>query len=89
MKIPTTVDAPPQFFGKEMDEVAVLAMVFVVGIMAGKLGYAIVTMYFVSKAYKKFRGGVQENYLMHLMYWWGLYIPSAPSVFNPFIKEIA
>lgn len=89
MRIPATIDAPPQFFGKEMDEIAVLALIFVIGIMAAKLGFAIVAMYFISKLYKKFRGGVQENYLMHLLYWWGIYIPDAPSIFNPFIKEFA
>lgn len=89
MKIPVSIDAAPQLLGKDMDEVAVISLLFMIGIMTGQLVIAFIAIYFISKAYKKFRGGVQEGYLLHLMYWYGISIPKAPSVLNPFIRELS
>ena len=41
MKIPTTVDAPSQLLGKDMDEVAVTSILFMVGILGGQLVAAV------------------------------------------------
>lgn len=89
MLIPDTVDAPPQLLGKDMDEVAVSAMIFVIGIMAGQLTIAVVCLFVVGKLYQKFRSGVQEGFLMHVMYGYGIYIPENGSTVSPFIKELS
>jgi conjugal transfer pilus assembly protein TraL len=89
MKIPPTVDAPPQLLGKDMDEVAVVSLLFMFGIMSGQLLVSVISIFFVSKAYKKFRGGVQEGYLIHMLYWSGIYIPKTPSVINPFVRDLS
>lgn len=89
MKIPGTIDAPPQLLGKDMDEVAVISLLFMIGIMTGELLISLVAIFFVSKAYKKFRGGVQEGYLLHMIYWYGINIPKASSVLNPFVRELS
>ncbi len=89
MKIPTTVDAPSQLLGKDMDEVAVTSILFMVGILGGQLVAAVIAIYFVGKAYKKFRGGVQEGYLVHMIYWYGVNVPTSSSVVNPFVRELS
>jgi conjugal transfer pilus assembly protein TraL len=89
MRIPPTISAPSQLLGKDMDEVAVLALIFMLGILTGQLTISIICLFVVGKLYKKFRGGVQEGYLMHIMYNTGLYIPDNASTINPFIKELS
>jgi conjugal transfer pilus assembly protein TraL len=89
MKIPPHVGAASQLLGKDLDEVAVVAMIFLVGIMTSQLLISIIIMAFVSKAYKKFRGGVQEGYLLHAVYWLGFYVPSSASVINPFARDLS
>lgn len=89
MRIPPTVDAAPQLMGKDMDEVAVVSLIFMSGIILGQLFIAVIAIYIVGKSYKKFRGGVQEGYLMHLLYWIGIFVPKTPSIINPFVRELA
>ena len=78
--IPVDIDLPAQFLGKNIDEVAVLSMVIAMGFLTKMMLLSIVMAYLIGKAYGKLRGQQSNNFLFHLMYWYGLVTGKARSV---------
>ena len=69
--IPRYIDAPPQLFFWEMDELLILAAMFGVGIIVGGLatfGGIFVGLFFV-RLFKRYKYSGLRGQLLHLVHW--------------------
>ena len=71
-KIPRYIDDPPTFLFWDVDEIAVICMCMVVGIITGELTKFIIGGLIVSKTIGKLKKDRSDGYLQHILYWWGI-----------------
>lgn len=70
--IPRYLDNLPQFFWWEADEVAVLALAFMGGLLTRQLTTCIVLGLVVAYVVSKSKTGKSEGFVMHRAYWMGV-----------------
>lgn len=73
VQIPKHVDAPMQMAFWEMDELAPMLGMFVVGIMTNTLTIMLVFMLFATKIYQRYKDNSRRGALMAFLHWNGLY----------------
>jgi len=72
--IPRYIDTQPQFLWWELDEVIVLIMCMMVGIITRQLTYFLIAGFAVTYFLTKLKSGKSDGYIFHWFYW--LSIPS-------------
>lgn len=87
IKLPRHCDEPQQFLIWSADEMAPLAVMFVIGFIMQKVLICTVFGLVFVRTFRKFKDARPEGYLMHLMYWYGLGITKGYSVGNPFRRH--
>lgn len=86
-RMPKSLDGPQQILLWPMDEFAIVAVIFGVGIFVKQLTIAIVVIFAFLKLYRKFRDGRQAGYLLHFLYWLGFSGHETFAVRNPFVRR--
>lgn len=71
-RIPRYIDDPPTILFWDVDEISVICICMVVGIITGELTKFIIGGLIVSKLIGKMKSEKQDGFLQHLLYWWGI-----------------
>lgn len=71
-RIPRYIDDPPTILFWDVDEIAVICICMVVGIITGELTKFIIGGLLVSKVIGKLKDDKSDGYLQHVLYWWGI-----------------
>jgi conjugal transfer pilus assembly protein TraL len=71
-RIPRYIDDPPTILFWDVDEIAVICICMVVGIITGELTKFIIGGLIVSKVIGKLKKDRSDGYLQHILYWWGI-----------------
>lgn len=87
VKIPRTINDPPNVLLWTTDELAPIMIGLIAGIFSGNLLIGLVLGGVVTSLYKRFRDGRPDGYLLHLLYWIGVLPAKARTVKNPFAKQ--
>jgi len=88
VRIPRRIDDPPHLLLWSMDELVPLLFCMVLGVMAGSLGPCLLIGILITRGYRKFRDSKPDGYLLHLLYWVGVFtLSKAKSMKNPFIRK--
>ncbi len=72
VQIPRYIDSQMQMFFWEFDEFILAVALFAVGIVMNSLLVAVILIYFVNKAFRRYKDGSMPGTLMHLAYWVGM-----------------
>lgn len=70
--MPRDVDEPLPFLMFEIDEVIVMVVCLMVGIVTRELTYAIVLSFVVVKMFSRWKAGKLPGVLAHMMFWFGI-----------------
>ena len=82
------IDAPPNLLGFQLDELVIICLAIIVGIISELIIFTLPLGILLCKIYARFRNDRADGYLMHLLYHWGLMPMRGKRVFpNAFIKR--
>ena len=88
MLLPRTIDEPPYFMIWRVDDAMVPFFGLTIGFLVGEVAVLFGLGVLFSFAYRKFREGRPEMWVVHAVYWQGLYPDRGHTLFNPFEREI-
>lgn len=88
IQIPTHLDAPKRLLFWTVDQVVPFAVLFVVGMMAGKLFLGILGGIVLSWMLEKYKNSRSDGLMQHFAYWYGVVPLKGRSAINPFIRRI-
>lgn len=88
IQIPTHLDAPKRMLFWTVDQVVPFAVLFVIGMMAGKLFLGIVGGVILSWMLEKYKNSRSDGLMQHFAYWYGIVPLGGRSAINPFIRRI-
>ena len=71
-KIPRYIDDPPTILFWDVDELAIICICMVVGIITAELTKFIIGGLVVSKLVGKLKKDKSEGYMQLILYWWGI-----------------
>ena len=71
-RIPRYIDDPPTILFWDMDEIAVICICMVVGIITGEVTKFIIGGLVVSKLIGKLKNDKSDGYLQNTLYWSGI-----------------
>jgi len=83
-EIPRHIDDPPQLLLWSADELVPVLLGLVVGIVLDRLLICLGVGAGMVFVYRRFRDNRPDGYLLHLLYWSGLYPSRARGAANPF-----
>ena len=84
---PETVDEPPYVLLWRIDDVAMPVLFVCIGMLSGHaLPFSVVGVVAMF-IYRKHRSGHPEFYVLHLLYWFGVYPARGAAFVNPYIRE--
>lgn len=86
--IPTHLDAPKRLLFWTVDQVIPFALMFTIGMMAGRLFLGIIAGVLFSWGLEKYKGGRSDGLMMHFAYWYGAPVANGRGVINPFARRI-
>lgn len=86
--IPTHLDAPKRLLFWTVDQVIPFSIMFVIGMMAGRLFFGIVCGVAVSWALEKYKNSRSDGLMQHFAYWYGLAPIKGRAAINPFARRI-
>jgi conjugal transfer pilus assembly protein TraL len=86
--IPTHLDAPKRMLFWTVDQVVPFAVLFVIGMMAGKLFLGIVGGVVLSWMLEKYKNSRSDGLMQHFAYWYGIVPLSGRAAINPFHRRI-
>lgn len=86
--IPTHLDAPKRMLFWTVDQVVPFALLFVIGMMAGKLFVGIIGGVTLSWALEKYKNSRSDGLMQHFAYWYGIIPLNGRGMINPFIRRI-
>lgn len=72
VKIPRYIDSQPQILWWELDEIIVLIMCLIVGIITRQLTYFLLGGFVATYFIAKLKTGKSEGYIFHWFYWLGM-----------------
>lgn len=72
VKIPRYIDSQPQILWWELDEIIVLIMCLIVGIITRQLTYFLLGGFVATYFITKLKTGKSEGYFFHWFYWIGM-----------------
>ncbi|MFZ6765063.1 type IV conjugative transfer system protein TraL [Pseudoroseomonas sp. WGS1072] len=84
--LPRTVDEPPYFLLWRIDDLFAPCLLMVVGLMFERMMGGLALGLVLSLVYRRFRDGRPENYVLHAIYWSGLWPGRGYSFPNPFAR---
>lgn len=87
IKLPRTIDDPPVFLVWRADDLMVPAVMLIVGLFVDRMILFFVIGVALSFVYRKFREGRPEQFVLHSLYWSGLWPNRGHSFVNPFKRE--
>jgi len=86
LRFPTTADEPPYLLLWRIDDVAVPLLGLAGGMLVGHVlpfaSAGLLSMFL----YRKYRSGRPEFYVLHAMYWAGMYPARGAGFVNPFVR---
>ena len=86
-EIPTRVDDPPHILLWSSDELMPSMLGLVVGVFIGKALICCAIGFAVTALYRKFRDNNPDGYMLHVLYWSGIYPNKAKSFKNPLVRR--
>lgn len=86
--IPAHLDAPKRMLFWTVDQVIPFAVLFMVGMMAGKLFLGIVAGCAFSYVVEKFKNSRSDGLMQHFAYWYGFAPLKGRAAINPFVRRI-
>lgn len=87
LKLPRTVDEPPMMLFWRGDELVPFFILFIIGFMMKQLFIAIVIGVLSIKVIRKYRDLHPNGYLVHYLWWKGIYPLSSRTTGNPFLRK--
>lgn len=87
VEIPRFVDDPPHVLLWSADELAPVAIGLVAGILTGNAFVLTALGVVATKLYRRFRDNHPDGFLLHALYWYGLWPNHARSMPNSFIRR--
>lgn len=85
---PETADEPPFILLWRCDDVAMPLLCVAIGMLLGRVMVFLPIGFLAMFYYRRFREGRPEFYVLHALYWCGLYPARGPGFFNPYIRVI-
>ncbi|CAH2605802.1 Type IV conjugative transfer system protein TraL (plasmid) [Rhodovastum atsumiense] len=85
---PETADEPPRFLLWRIDDVAVPLLFLCFGMLLGNVVIFVIAGLAMMAGYQKYRDGRPEFYVLHAMYWFGIYPARGPGFINPYIRTL-
>jgi conjugal transfer pilus assembly protein TraL len=85
--VPNTIDDPPHMLLWSADELAPILMGLAIGMMTGNALVFTAIGVGITYAYRKYRDGRPDGYLMHMLYWYGFWPSRSKSIPNPFARR--
>jgi len=86
--VPIHLDAPKRMLFWTVDQVVPFALLFMVGMMAGRLFFGIVAGCVFSWSIQRFKNARSDGLMQHFAYWYGVAPLKGRSIINPFIRRI-
>lgn len=83
---PKSLDEPPFVLIFRMDDLAVFSIFLCAGFLFDAVLLVCLIGIVATWAYRRFRAGRQEGYLVHVAYWYGLSTDRIRSMPNAFIR---
>lgn len=87
VKLPSHIDDPHQFLLWQADEIIPVLICGVIGFLIGRsvlcIAVGLVGMHF----FKKYKAGKPDGYIIHCLYWIGLWPQKGRVLPNPFERE--
>ena len=77
-RIPRYIDDQPTFLFWDVDEIIVICICIIVGMIIGKLTYLLLSGLVLSKGLGKLKQNKSEGYFMHVLYWYGVPMKGVP-----------
>lgn len=87
VRIPRRIDEPPHMLLWSADEVAPILVGLFFGVMLEQLMISLLAGLVISHFYKKFRDNHSDGFLLHMIYWAGIFFTKAKSLKNPFCRR--
>ncbi|MGN1393019.1 MAG: type IV conjugative transfer system protein TraL [Succinivibrionaceae bacterium] len=87
IEFPHGVDEPPIILLWSIDELLPLIVGILIGMQIGQALICTIIGLFISKLYSRFLDIKPQGYLLHLLYWYGIYFRSYRTMPNPFKRE--
>lgn len=82
--LPRTVDDPPFFLMWRMDDFAPPTLMLALGLFLGAPFLMAFAGLFLGFLYQRYREGKPEMFVLHWLYWWGLWPSRGLTMRNPF-----
>lgn len=84
LKLPRTLDDPPQFLLWSADEIIPIILAILFGIMTDHFFAFLLVGFVMWRVMRRFKESRPEGYMLHLLYWIGLPIGKARLLPNPY-----
>lgn len=88
VQIPRTIDDLPYLLIWRLDDFMPPIACLLLGYAIGFPLPALLLGFGASFLYQRYRDGKPEGYVLHALYWYGLFIPRNRSFPNPFIRVL-
>ncbi len=72
IRIPRYIDDQPTILFWDMDEIVIIFLCVLVGLITGELTKIGLSGLVISKLISKLKQNKSEGYFLHVLYWWGL-----------------
>lgn len=87
VEIPEGIDDPPQFLLWSVDELIPVVLGLTIGFAINQVGICLVASLFSVKYYRRFRDSRPDGFMLHALYWTGVYPTNAKSMPNPYVRR--
>ncbi|MDN5862784.1 MAG: type IV conjugative transfer system protein TraL [Salinisphaera sp.] len=84
LKLPRTIDDPPQILLWSSDELVPIILGILIGVMTGHFLILFLLGLLVWRLIRRFKDSRPEGYMLHLLYWIGIPIGKARLLPNPY-----
>ena len=84
---PETVDEPPHVLLWRIDDIALPVLFLCIGMLLHKALVFWLAGVAAMFAYRRYRSGRPEFYVLHMLYWFGIYPARGTAFVNPYIRD--
>ncbi len=84
VKLPRTIDEPPYLLFWRGDEMGPFAVLFFIGFVTREIILSLVIAYFFVKVLRKYRDITADGFVLHFLWWKGIFPISTRTCGNPF-----